>query len=72
MRFILLFAFMLLSPMHGPDGDCHRPYKDPSDCRHPCDHALCDCVKECEEGDRVCWNGCLTDHAGCYKTCGME
>lgn len=66
--FILMVTFLIvgLAPLHD-NKDCHRPYKDPNDCRHPCDHAFCDCYKDCEE--QSCRDKCLSDHAKCYNKC---
>jgi hypothetical protein len=59
-------AFMTDIPLHDND-DCHRPYKDQNDCRHPCDHTFCDCYKDCEE--QSCKDKCLSNHAKCYNKC---
>lgn len=52
-------------PLHEPDGKCHRSYKNPNDCRHPCDHAFCKCMKDkgedCCAKNARCSNKCCED-----------
>jgi hypothetical protein len=86
---LLTILFVILSgiavssptPLHEPDGNCHRPYDEPTTeedrCRHACDHELCACDKECEKtckGDKEChakcaFGPCLTKHGQCNQKC---
>lgn len=63
---------------HEPDGPCHRPYDNPNDCYHPCDHIFCKCVRPCDAKCRIskdenCYNKCAApcfrEHVKCYEKC---
>lgn len=61
---ILFFTSFKTIPLHEPDGKCHKPYKNPNDCRHPCDHQLCDCVKKDSDNLNKCmeiWGKCTNE-----------
>ena len=63
--------------LHDHNGqNCHREYKDPQDCRHPCDHTFCECQKECASACEVnqeicndCRGACYRGNAECVNKC---
>jgi len=82
---MLWWGFLLLmlvvggetpTPLHEPNGPCHR--EDDNVCRHHCHHQFCLCGKGCNYrckfdkdehcGDR-CIMGCFAQHARCVNRC---